>query len=374
MKTALFLVVSILILSICNAETIKLRSGADIEGQVVSLDRNAAVLDSGRTVQSKDISEIQFTAAAKQSEATAVPSSGDVSAAKEAFAQAGELSRKYPGVNGLVLLDQGFNTLNPDGTIVVRNRQIRQILKESLKQSWGQIIACAEEGRDRVKIIKASVYEPDGRIYPLDPSQIKTSKPQSEGGDFFVSGSVCTQYVMPNVQPGSIVDYITETETYNPFRKDFFFPSWGFQDQEGPVAKSEISVTVPENTAFYYSIKNFSGLGEDKPVVSAAGGMKTYAWKLENVPPLVAEPSMPAYEDVAPYMRGAIFKEWSRIFDWTLAMHEERTKASPELARFTLDLIKDSKTDEEKAAKIYHYVQKEIRYIAVKVGVASGWG
>ena len=101
------------------------------------------------------------------------------------------------------------------------------------------VIACAEEGRERVKITKANVYNPDGRIYTLDPSQIKTSKPQEAGGDFFESGSVCTQYVMPNVQVGSIVDYETETETYNPFRKDFFFPAWGFQDDQGPVARSE---------------------------------------------------------------------------------------------------------------------------------------
>ncbi len=83
---------------------------------------------------------------------------------------------------------------------------------------------------------------------------------------------------------------------------------------------------------------------------------------------------MPSYEDIAPYVRGAVFKDWDRIFDWAGAMHKERTKAAPELEQFTLDLIKDAGTEEEKARKIYHYVQKEIRYIAVKVGVASGWG
>jgi len=376
MKILVLLAVTILIPALSEAETLKLRSGADIEGKVLALDREAVSLDGGKSVPRKDISEIQFTAsaAAKPAETSAPASPEDLLAAKEAFARSAELAGKYPGVNGLVLLDYGSNTLNPDGTVVYRNHEVRQILKESLKQSWGQIIACAEEGRDRVKVLKASVYEPDGRIYTLDSSQIKTSKPQSEGGDFFISGSICTQYVMPNVQVGSIVDYETETETYNPFRKDFFFPSWGFQDNDGPVARSEILVTVPEDTTFYYSIKNFSGLGDDKPAVSSVGGMKTYAWALENVPPLVSEPAMPAYENVAPYLRGSIFKEWDRIFDWTGKMYEERTKASPELEKFTLDLIKDSKTEEEKATKIYHYVQKEIRYIAVKVGVASGWG
>ena len=375
MKIPLIISISLFFSGLAGAETILLRSGAELDAKVVSLDGGTVSLDGGKALKRRDVSEIQFagTAAGKQ-EAAAEASPEDMKTAKAAFARAQALARKYPGMNGLVLLDSGSNTLNPDGTTVYRNHQVRQILKESVKQAWGQVIACAEEGRDRVKILKASVYGPDGTISTLDPSKIKTSKPQEEGGDFFVSGSVCTQYVMPNVQVGSIVDYETETVTFNPFRKDFFFPTWGFQDDQGPVARSEIAVTVPESTTFYYSVKNFSGLGDDKPAVSSAGGMKTYAWALENVPPLVDEPYMPSYEDVAPFMRGSIFKEWDRVFDWTRAMHDERTKPSPELVKFTLDLVKDSRTEEQKAAKIYHYVQKEIRYIAVKVGVASGWG
>ena len=375
MKSA-FLPLLLTLCGICQAQPVKMRSGAEIDAKISSIDASSVLLQDGRKIPRADIAEIQFTAvaAAKPAQTSAKASPEETAAAKAAFEQARTLGRKYPGVNGLVLLDSGLQLLRPDGTTLYRNHQVRQILKETIKQAWGQVIACAEEGRERVKITKASVYGPGGEIYTLDPSQIKTSKPQSEGGDFFVSGSICSQYVMPNVQVGSIVDYETETETYNPFRKDFFFPSWGFQDGQGPVAKSEIYVTVPEKDTFFYSVKNFAGFGDDKPAVTTAAGMRTYYWKLENVPPIVGEPAMPAYEDSAPFMRGSPFKDWDRIFDWTLAMHEERTKASPELEKFTLDLVKDSGTDEEKAAKIYHYVQKEIRYIAVKVGVASGWG
>ncbi len=375
MKKTLLLA-AMLVPALCRAETLKLRSGPDIEAKILSMDADTVKLEGEKVLPRKTVSEIQFTAAAaaKPQEAAAAASPEDAAAAKAAFAKAGELARKYTGVNGLVLLDSGTEILNPDGTTIDRNHQIRQILKETLKQSWGQIIACAEEGRDRVKILKANVYNPDGHIYTLDPSQIKTSKPQEEGGDFFTSGNVCTQYVMPNVQVGSIVDYETETETYNPFRKDFFFPQWGFQDDQGPVARSEITVTVPENIPLFYSVKNFAGLGEEKPAISSAAGTKTYVWALENVPPMVGEPSMPSYKDVAPYLRTSILKDWSPIFDWLDQMYKERTKPSEELTRFTLDLIKNSRTDEEKAAKIYHYVQKEIRYIALKVGVASGSG
>ena len=376
MKSKALLAAAVLLqASFTFAETVKLRSGGELEAAVESVDAGSVKLSGGRVLPRAEVSEIQFSAAAsskKQEAAAASPE--EVKAAREAFARAAAIARAHPGVNGVILLDSGEHRLNPDGTAVYRNRQVRQILKDTLKQAWGQAGACAEEGRERVKITKATVYLPDGRIIPLDPSQIKTSKPQSEGGDFFVSGSVCTLYAMPDVQVGAIVDYETVTETYNPFRKDFFFPQWGFQDSQGPVALSEITIAVPESQALTYSARNFAGFGSSEPVVTAEGGFRHYRWKLENIPPMTGEPSMTAYQDVTPYVRGAVFSDWTRIFDWMGAMHEERSRPSPELEKFTLDLVKGLGTDEEKAAKIYHYVQKEIRYIAVKVGVASGWG
>jgi len=377
MRLAATLSILIFLAPVSGAETIKLRSGEEIPGKVLSIDAASVTLENAPALERAAVSEIQFAAEAAKATAktkAAEPSPEQKKAAADAFALANETAAKYPGMNGIVLLDHGEYVLKPDGTYTYRNHQVRQILKESLKQAWGQIIVCAEEGRERVKILKADVYSPDGSVTALNASLIKISKPQSGGGDFFVSGHICTQYGMPNVQVGSIVDYETESETYNPFRKDFFFPGWGFQDSEGPVRVSEVSVTVPDGTEFHYAVRNFQDPKTAEPAVSRSADAVTYYWKLENVPPIVGEPAMPSYEDVAPFMRGAVFKDWDRIFDWAGAMHKERTKASPELEKFTLDLIKDAKTEEEKAAKIYHYVQKEIRYIAVKVGVASGWG
>ncbi|HAH31386.1 MAG TPA: hypothetical protein DCL44_03625 [Elusimicrobia bacterium] len=376
MKFAAIIIILTILPPVCRAEVLTLRSGQETTGTVTAFDADSITLEDGKSLPRQMVSTIQFGQAKpeQQEAAAARPSDQDKKAAAEAFDMARNFGKKYSGMNGLVLLDSGDYTLKTDGAWTLKTREIRQILKENLKQSWGQIIRCSEEGRERAKIIKANVYTADGGIYTLDPTRIKTSKPQSASGDFFVSGSVCTQYAMENVQVGSIVDYEIEEETYNPFRKDFFFPVWGFQDSEGPVKVSEISVTLPKGREFYYSLRNFPGKRSTEPKITESATAKTYAWRLENISPLANEPMMPSYEDVAPYLRGSLFKDWDRIFDWTIGLYNERTKPSPELKEFTLDLIKDCKTDEEKARAIYHYVQKEIRYIAVKVGVASGWG
>jgi len=83
---------------------------------------------------------------------------------------------------------------------------------------------------------------------------------------------------------------------------------------------------------------------------------------------------MPPNGDVVPSLKASLLKNWEPIYDWGTALLQERSKPSPALARFTLELVRNAATQEQKAATIYHYVQKNIRYVAVKSGIASFFG
>jgi len=378
MKFALLACLVMAMPSLCGAETVKLRSGQEQSAKVLSIDANSVTLEGAhKPLARKDVLEIQFAASKIQTATAAVsgiaPTAQDKKDAAAYFAQAEKLAAQYPDVNGIILLNRGEYIYNADGTNISRYHEVHRILKESLKQYWGQAAICGEEGRERVSITKASVYTPEGNIYPLDPSKIQIVHPQNSSSQFFSSGKVCAQYSMPGVQVGDIVDYQVESEEYNPFKKGFFFPEWSFQNTAGPTGLSDVSITLPAGQDFTYSATNFPK-GEGKPVKTSADGATTWYWKLENVPPMVDEPMMPPYADVAPFLLASVQKSWDPIIDWVYGYHSERATPSPELAAFTLDMVKDCKTQTEKATKIYHYVQKEIRYIALKIGIASGYG
>jgi len=377
MKLAVIAGLLIMAPALCRGETIKLRSGQEQSAKVLSIDADSVALEGAqKPLARKDVLEIQFSApkAADAAQAHGIaPSGQDKKDAAMYFAQAKELAAKYPDVNGLTLLDHGEYVYTTDGSSVNRSHEVRQILKESLKQEWGEAVVCGEEGRERVRILKATVYTAGGKILPMDPSRIQTVHPQDSSSAFFTSGEICAQYSMPGVQVGDIVDYVTEDETYNPFRKDFFFPEWGFQDTEGPVRVSEVSITMPAGQELTYATRNFPR-GASDVVRTSDGKNTTWYWKLENVPPMAPEPMMPEYGDVMPSLHASTLKNWDPIIDWVNKYYAERTQPSRELTDFTLNLIKGSRTDTEKATKIYHYVQKEVRYIALKIGIASGYG
>jgi len=354
-------------------QTLRLRSGADMTSAVVSFDGETLLLSDGKRVPRAELSEIQFALKGAEKSVAVAADPKDVERGRELFRQAEEFGARYPGSEGVILLEEKAFRIKEDGTWVERSRFAGRVLKESLKASWGEVQRSYEEGRERVKIVKATVYHPDGSVFPLDTARIRATRPQS--GELFFDENRLLSYSMPEVEVGSIVEYEVEYETYNPFRKDFFFPSWGFQNFE-PTLVSRFSVSLPAERKLYYSARNFSGAwkARAKPRVATEGAMTTYSWEMNEAPPIISEPSMVQYADIVPIVKVALFKDWGPVFEWLSKMYEERTRPNEELAAFARGLVKDCRSDDEKAASIYHYVQKEIRYIAVKIGVASGWG
>jgi transglutaminase-like putative cysteine protease len=355
-----------------SPQGVDLRSGQTIAAGVLSIDSATVVLDDGRTLPRSSVREVQM--AIKRGGPSSPAAPGAVSGRwRKLFKKAAALGKIYPGMDGLILLSDDDYRLREDGAWTERNHFIGQVLKEGLRGSWGQVTAEFEEGRSRARIVQATVYHPDGRSFPLERSRIKTLSPQA--GTLFFTEERRLSYALPELEPGSIVEWETEVETYNPFRKDFFFPSDGFQAEQ-PIAISRLAISIPASQRLYYAARNFKGpfSRAADPVISTGAGERRYVWTLRDVPPIVSEPAMPPYFDYAPNVEAALFKSWNRIYDWLGPMYEERTKPGPELAAFTRNLVRGCATPEGKAAKIYHYIQREIRYIAVKMGVASGWG
>ena len=358
------------------AETVKLRGGEEVPAGVAAIDGATVTLSDGKVLPRADVREIQFAEQKETAAPTAAPAPSDPQSAArgaELFRAADAFAAKHPGADGVQLLDEGEYVVHPDGTWTERDRFAGLILKDGLKASWGQIARGFEEGRDRVRVVRAVVYHRDGTAYAFDPKTVKISAPQAQ--DLFFDDGRTLSVALPQVEAGSVVEWELETETYNPFRKDFFFPRWGFQGGS-PVLTSHFSITLPAGRKLYYAARNFDGPWKKSgaPRVSAKDGATTYEWRLDDVPGIVGEPSMVPYDDYAPNVKAALFGDWGRIDDWLAGMYRERLQASPELAAFARTLVKDAKTEDEKVAALYHYVQRDIRYISIKMGVASGWG
>ena len=398
-----------------DAAQVKFYRGGSQKAKSVELKGGKFKID-GKTYDRGDVREIVF------SEKVGAQGQG---VPKEQFDTdsllriADSLGKVYPDAAGLILYDHGEEILRSDGTRLYRYHFAGKIQKSS-RLYWGTRSLFINEGRSNARVLFARVIQPDGTVIYADTSTA-TITPISEDDVSFGYGSVYTLQI-PGVQEGSIVEYMYETETYNPYDTAMYSATWYFQDED-PVYSSRVLVRLPKPKKLYYIFKNPPGvfgsvlfLGSEKlmehciapedkvemegfvpneliyadttlgrwvessiekiksaePKIIDEDTSTAYVWHYMNLPPLVSEPKMPDFGDVVPHLEGSVFNSWDYIFDWLGNLQRARIKLTPEIQQKVDEIVAGAKTVDEKVDRIYRWVQRNIQYISIKGSISSG--
>lgn len=280
------------------------------------------------------------------------------------------MAQQYPGVGGVILVDDGVYTYNADGSFGYTYHFAGLVLREEMK-AWAQINEGFTQGRSRVRLLFARAVAPDGAITTLDPGALEVSSPSEEEA-FFNPNRKMVSGVIPGVEIGSIIEYKYAWENYNPEDPRLFFPGFFFQGSE-PVVLSRLAISVPEGTTFHFTTRKFGDAQKSEPDVATQDGRKTYTWALEQMPPIIPEPSMPPQRDIVPMVEGSVFKDYEDAFALQRQLQLARMKLTPEIEAKAKEITEGATTVDEKLAAIYHWVQENTRYISIKGSLGSGW-
>lgn len=347
---------------------IELRDGKVIRDIIISFENGIFILKEKGRLEAGKVKSVRIVNLAEKqklvSEKTFIDK--DVQAI---VASASEAEKKFQNVNGIIILDEGTNILNEDGTTKYRYHFIGKVLTNKAKE-WANVGLYFSEERSKANVILARTIASDGKVIELDRSTIQISSPSREA-EFFGSGKIMS-FTIPAVEIGSLIEYIYEYDNFNPWDKNIYEPSFYFQGED-PVVMSKVTVTIPASKELNYISKNMPANSRE-PVITKGANSVSYMWKVENVESIVKEPYMPDSADITPQIHGCMLKDREYLYDWASKIILERMKLTPELEEATLKITKNVNTVEEKIARLYYFVQNEIRYISIKGSMSSGWG
>ena len=282
-----------------------------------------------------------------------------------------EVYAKYSDFDGVVLLDKGENRLYPDGTRSYRYHFRGLILKDS-KRSWANFNRRFFPDMGEIAIEKAQVIKPDGRVIPLDMSTIKITKPRREM--VFFDKRKTISFTIPNVEVGDIVEYIFTEDIFNPWDKNIFNLNWLFAGNE-PVVYSAVDIIIPLDKSLNLKLKNAESALVDSSIrdtLSSIDTYKVYSFEMKNTIPPVEEPLMPAFQDLIPTLHVSTLKSWDYLFDWYSDFQRKRMIITPGIQALADSIVGDTQNEEEKIARLYNWIQRNIRYISIKGAVSSG--
>ena len=199
----------------------------------------------------------------------------------------------------------------------------------------------------------------------------KDSVEKSFSGDGILVDDVKFRILeIPAPEPGNIVGYEYEVEEQPFFLQDI----WYFQELD-PVRESHFSLQLPASWEFKVSWLNHA---EVRPTEA---GNNTWRWTLNDIKDLRREPDMPPMRGVSGQMIVSFFPPgarplngfaaWDDMGKWYGNLASGRTDASAEIKQEVTALTASKKTSIEKMQSLAEFMQHEIRYVGIELGIGS---
>jgi len=267
----------------------------------------------------------------------------------------------------LLLHDEIVNVQSPDKIKTVV-REAYKILRPSGRE-YGDVIVSFHQ-QQKVNGLHGWCIPAQGKDYEVkDKDAVEVSLPKVEGSEL-VSDVKSKFLRIPAADPGNIVGYEYELEEQPYALQDV----WYIQ-KVIPVRESHYRLVLPPGWEFKATWLN---LPESKPLQSG----NEWQWSVSDIKAALPEEEMPPWQTVAGQMAisfipsggaaGKSFSNWQQMGSWYADLTQGRHEPSPEIKQKVASLTGANTLTLAKMQAIATFVQKEIRYVAIELGI-GGW-
>ncbi|MDQ3550602.1 MAG: DUF3857 and transglutaminase domain-containing protein [Bacteroidota bacterium] len=177
-----------------------------------------------------------------------------------------------------------------------------------------------------------------------------------------------------------VYPYTVEYEVEIKYYHTFYFPTWVTQEDEFvAVENSSFTIIHPEQYKVRYHQFNYKG----EPKESTEKNIKSITWNISNTKAIKKEPYAPRWHELTTMVKVA-------PTDFQIENYKGDMSSWKEFGKFMYDLTKgrdvlpdnikqqvkiltaQATSDVEKISILYHFLQKNTRYISIQLGL-GGW-
>lgn len=278
------------------------------------------------------------------------------------------------------------DSLKKNADVVVREEIIKFTIKDinSAKYEVHQVYTILNENAKEYLTFSAFSYE----FMVLDDAEIKVYDALGIKKNTFSKKEMTSfNYGEGLVPEGKLTMFSVSAPSYpitveinytKKYRGLFSYPSTYFQLPDQSVQRIVFDVEVPADLSFRYKMLN----SDSKPVITKDGNKELYHWEVSNLPAFKLERHIGSPENYLPYLLIAPTKfqlddydgdmtSWKNFGDWFTKVYLKTTQLSAEKKLFYNNLVKDAKTDIEKAEILYNYLQNNMRYVSIQLGIGG---
>ena len=158
----------------------------------------------------------------------------------------------------------------------------------------------------------------------------------------------------------------------------FNYPGNYFQYTNQSVQKAVFDVEVPAELSMRYKILNCNY----QPVITKDGNKDMYHWEVKNLPAFKTEKYVGSTDNYLPQVLLAPNKfqldeydgdmtSWKSFGEWYKKVYIKTSLLAADRKLFYAAMVKDAKTDADKARILYNYLQTNTRYVSIQLGIGG---
>jgi hypothetical protein len=210
----------------------------------------------------------------------------------------------------------------------------------------------------------------------LSSSSIGTFDAEFE--NIYKSDNKFKYFVLPKVEDNSIIEFSYKDKIKQPqFLSTFLF--------QNPIKTETTKLQIRCQSTTEIGFKIF-GNYQDKIVYTKTqeGNLDIYTWEAKDIPEFEAEEDMPSSLYFIPHIiyyiksyekdgkKEEVLGTPEKLYQWYYSLIKDINKTDQTaLKNKTLELVKDKKTDFEKAKAIYQWAQQNMHYVAFEDGMGG---
>ncbi len=228
----------------------------------------------------------------------------------------------------------------------------------------------------KIKDIAGTLYDASGKqIQKLKSKDIQDVSGLSDNN--FMDDNRLKVFKFMTTSYPYTVSYTVVTK----MEQGFYLPRWIPQEGEDmSVEKASFSVSYPDNLPVRHLTNEQV---TQQPVKTTAGNATTLTWTVKNLATQKLEKySKPMYtQNTAVYLAPVNFEmekftgdmsSWASFGKFYYQLNKDRDVLPDAVKQKVLQIAASGKTDREKVANLYKYLQSTTRYISVQLGI-GGW-
>ncbi len=172
--------------------------------------------------------------------------------------------------------------------------------------------------------------------------------------------------------------YTIELEYKKTYNGVLHYPNCYVQGFNSSLENLIFIAEMPTDLEFRYKARNI----DVEPDIKQTGKTTTYKWNIKNRPALKWEDFSPSPEQILPFIEVSPLafqfdqyvgdaSTWQTFGAFFQDLRKDRDVLSPEMAEIIKELTSGLNTDREKIEVLYRYLQENMRYVSVQLGIGG---